>query len=175
MMNSGSPLRPSKFFKNHHGDGKPQIDEFQLWPRSSVERIEDKNITSIHSQPLKQRSEAKHDTQRIQFKTIEVAPGMHMRLRGAEETCEAVRTNRCVESTCLLCAGVVLCIESADHVLCPQCKVVSPVKEKGTTLKVSAPSVGLGITLEQFSEIVSEMEDRETSTETSQLLFFPHL
>ena len=61
---------------------------------------------------------------------IEIFPGGgKMLLRGAKETLEAFhRTpSETVSCSCLGCWAVINCIHDAEYVLCPLCRVVSPM------------------------------------------------
>ena len=59
--------------------------------------------------------------------TVEIAPGVHARLRGAEETWNAVQNDFYLPTQCFCCSLDLCCIMDASFVLCPECKVVSPV------------------------------------------------
>lgn len=98
----------------------------------------------------------------IKRKVIEVAPGTHMLLRGAEETWEAVRRGFYCSTVCLSCSEVVFCIQDANSVICPKCRVVSPVEESERRAPPTSgveyndmPSVGLGFS---FHDLQSWIE-----------------
>ena len=77
----------------------------------------------------------------ISVRTIEVGPGEFLRLRGAAETWQAIECGFHTPCECLCCGLAMVCIHDADFVLCPTCRVVSPVQGfcAGT-----AGGVGLG-------------------------------
>ena len=60
---------------------------------------------------------------------IEIAPGLRVRLRGAEETMNAIASDRLATEFCTCCQELLHCVRDADYVLCPNCKVVSPLME----------------------------------------------
>jgi hypothetical protein len=64
----------------------------------------------------------------VRHALIEIAPGMSVRLRGADETLEAVRTDYLVSEFCICCQELLHCTRDADMVLCPVCKSVSPLE-----------------------------------------------
>jgi hypothetical protein len=59
---------------------------------------------------------------------VEIAPGLSVPLRGANETMRAMQTdNGITETTCVCCTARVRCIATAMYVICPTCRVVSHV------------------------------------------------
>ena len=83
--------------------------------------------------------------------TIEIAPGTHARLRGAQETWECVERDFYMPVTCILCNMDLCCIMDANYVLCPSCRVVSPMEGSGGTEGGKADGgVGLGFTFEDL-------------------------
>ena len=77
---------------------------------------------------------------------IEIEPGVFAELRGAEETTHAVAVGQVVDCSCILCSLPLLCIRDAEFVLCPDCKVVSPLFHGNTG---GRGGVGLGLRAEQ--------------------------
>jgi hypothetical protein len=57
--------------------------------------------------------------------TIEISPGVHVRLRGADETWKAIENDYYMPAECACCESTIFCIQNADYVLCPDCRVVS--------------------------------------------------
>jgi hypothetical protein len=57
--------------------------------------------------------------------TIEISPGVHVRLRGADETWKAIENDYYMPTECICCESMIFCIQNADYVLCPDCRVVS--------------------------------------------------
>uniref|UniRef100_A0A7S4VHB8 Uncharacterized protein n=1 Tax=Ditylum brightwellii TaxID=49249 RepID=A0A7S4VHB8_9STRA len=58
---------------------------------------------------------------------IEISPGQYMPLRGSEETWYAIQSGECSSACCTVCNLKLLCISDADLVLCPDCRVLSPL------------------------------------------------
>jgi hypothetical protein len=56
---------------------------------------------------------------------IEISPGVHVRLRGAAETWKAIENDYYMPTECICCESTIFCIQNADFVLCPDCRVVS--------------------------------------------------
>ena len=82
---------------------------------------------------------------------IEIAPGITARLRGAKETWEAVENDFYLPITCFICQIDLFCIMDANYVLCPQCKVVSPME--GCAQQGSMDGgVGLGFTFQDLQQ-----------------------
>jgi hypothetical protein len=70
---------------------------------------------------------------------IEVYPGVFAPLRGAEETSRAFALQRFRDATCFDCSAKLRCIQDAEYVLCPKCKVISPL------LTENGHGIGLGL------------------------------
>jgi hypothetical protein len=73
---------------------------------------------------------------------MEISPGVFVPLRGSQETLDAMREGDCVNVHCFCCAAKLLCISDAEYVVCPDCRVVSPVDLPG---KRDVGGVGLGL------------------------------
>jgi hypothetical protein len=118
------------------------------------------------------RAEAKEINSSVQI--IEVAPGVRMHLRGADETWAAIQRDRFGPVKCISYDTTIFCIEDADFVLCPECKVVSPFNDinDNTTVTIQyemqcsssnhnympgGGGVGLGFTLEQLATWQEEL------------------
>jgi hypothetical protein len=82
--------------------------------------------------------------------TIEVAPGLSVRLRGADETWRAIQTDQYQPCTCLECNANMFCIQDAWLVLCPTCRVASPVNVSVNTNRDGG--VALGFTMDVLAE-----------------------
>lgn len=94
-------------------------------------------------------------------KTIEITPGVILPLRDADETWECIKQDFFVPATCLSCTTEVCCIQDASFVLCPVCRVVSPL-DCGNDC--GAGGVGLGFTFDELfrwqSELLNEQRNR---------------
>ena len=80
---------------------------------------------------------------------IEIAPGLTARLRGAKETWEAVENDFYMPTQCFCCQTDLFCIMDANYVLCPSCKVVSPLEG---CAKGMSGGVGLGFTYQDLQQ-----------------------
>jgi len=99
--------------------------------------------------PLATPPQKQHPPCHPSYKTIEVAPGQHLRLRGADETTQAIQDDFYIPCECSCCTKTILCIQDADYVLCPDCRVVSPIREQLDSGK-SNGGVGLGFKVESL-------------------------
>jgi hypothetical protein len=58
---------------------------------------------------------------------VEISPGVYMTLRGTDETVRAIEAGRGKLVFCLACATPLQCVPDCDLVICPDCRVFSPV------------------------------------------------
>lgn len=63
---------------------------------------------------------------------IEITPGVFARLRGSEETWNAIKSGNSTHAKCFSCELALLCISDAEYVICPACRVVSPLSTTGS-------------------------------------------
>lgn len=96
-------------------------------------------------------------TQRSSLREIEVLPGQFMLLRGAEETWRAVHRDFFLPTQCSCCRETLFCIQDADYILCPTCRVVSPFPGRPSDSGDSGGGVGLGFDLEQLGRWQGEI------------------
>jgi hypothetical protein len=80
--------------------------------------------------------------------TIEISPGVHVRLRGAAETWKAIENDYYMPAECICCESTIFCIQNADFVLCPDCRVVS--RMEGVSSR-GMGGVGLGFKYEDLA------------------------
>ena len=83
---------------------------------------------------------------------IEIAPGLTERLRGADETWQVIENDFYLPTQCFVCMQAICCIMDATYVLCPVCKVVSPM-ENGC----DNGGVGLGFTNDNLQKWQTEI------------------
>jgi hypothetical protein len=57
---------------------------------------------------------------------IEIAPGIEVALRGAEETQDAIDFGFYVTTPCCTCQADISCILDCDYFVCPDCRSISP-------------------------------------------------
>ena len=63
----------------------------------------------------------------LAYEQIQVADGVFMRLRGSQETQEAWDKGQCIQTLCFVCDVKLACVPDCDCVICPLCRLVSPV------------------------------------------------
>jgi hypothetical protein len=80
--------------------------------------------------------------------TLEISPGVHVRLRGASETWKAIENDFYMPAECVCCESTIFCIQNADFVLCPDCRVVS--RMEGVSSR-GMGGVGLGFKYEDLA------------------------
>jgi len=66
---------------------------------------------------------------------IEVSPGVFMPLRGSKETMEAMKRGQALYVQCIFCNVQLCCIQDAEMVICPDCRVLSPVTSPTTAFE----------------------------------------
>jgi hypothetical protein len=88
-------------------------------------------------------------------KTIEISPGHWVLLRGADETWECIERDFYVPCVCLECSMELCCIQDADFVICPICRVVSPMEVLEASL--GNGGAGLGFTFDDLMRWQSEI------------------
>jgi hypothetical protein len=92
---------------------------------------------------------------------VEVAPGVFLPLHGSQETLSAMQEGQLVSRACFVCTLTIMCVPQASYVLCPDCRVVSPVERSavpttmkcGATLSGEVGGVGLGMKLEEYHSL----------------------
>ena len=96
---------------------------------------------------------------------IEIVPGTWLRLRGADETWACIERDFYLPVMCFGCSAELCCIQDADYVLCPTCRVVSPMngipENDGSAGRgnenVGNGGVGLGFTFTDLMRWQSEI------------------
>lgn len=95
---------------------------------------------------------------------IEIEPGVFARLRGAEETWVAVEDGQVAYTDCMCCGANLMCIDDALYVLCPECKVVSPLFSDGGRGNPHG-GVGLGLRADDLGNQRRPMPSRYPSND----------
>ena len=90
------------------------------------------------------------------MKSIEVLPGQFLRLRGADETWRAITCDFYMPCACVCCSLTLFCIQDACFVLCPECRVISPME--GSAVEGHEGGVGLGFTMEELAKWQEDLE-----------------
>jgi hypothetical protein len=79
---------------------------------------------------------------------LEISPGVFAPLRGSEETWRAIQAGNIETIVCVCCCNRIQCIADAEYVICPECRVVSPVGDPYRGRPASGQhsrGVGLGL------------------------------
>lgn len=94
---------------------------------------------------------------------VEIHPGYSVPLCGSEETWHSYCNNAVVRVDCAVCQTCLYCVESASLVLCPTCKLISPVSENKTNnvTGTRTESLGLGLSKEHAAEELETRQQRE--------------
>ena len=96
---------------------------------------------------------------------VEISPGVTVVLRCVDETMKAIRNDFFLPVSCLGCSLDLFCIADAQYVICPTCRVVSPLMEMGSFGRDDGEhkeleerwGLGLGVTYESLVTIQSEI------------------
>ena len=92
------------------------------------------STSSTQSQPVPQRT----SSSRTNYSTnsaymdraqVEISPGEYMPLRGSAETMSAIQSGHVTTVSCLACHTRLKCVADADLVICPDCRILSPLPE----------------------------------------------
>jgi hypothetical protein len=81
---------------------------------------------------------------------VEIAPGVTARLRGSQETWECVERDFYLPVTCFSCNLDLCVIMDANLVICPRCRVVSPIDDCSS--EGLDGGVGLGFTYDDLRQ-----------------------
>jgi hypothetical protein len=93
---------------------------------------------------MKENKQSTHRTLQLSDKMIEVAHGVFLLLRAAEETWAAMQQDYFTTCECTCCSIFLSCIADAAFVLCPECKTISSTENAVDT----QGGVGLGLRTE---------------------------
>jgi hypothetical protein len=107
-------------------------DDYQRYPNSASFPKEDLNLPAVGGQI-----------------EVEIMPGVFAPLRGSEETWRAVKAGNIEIVVCICCCNRIQCIADAEYILCPECRVVSPVGNRcrGSPASGQHKSRGVGLGL----------------------------
>lgn len=77
---------------------------------------------------------------------IEISPGVQARLRGSEETWQAILDGGYAPVHCMGCSTSLFAIQDCSFVLCPHCRVISPMDAADNKRE----AVGMGFTFDDL-------------------------
>lgn len=119
------PAARARFSRTLSADGGESASYSSL--SSLSDTLDVQSMTSRESHPRNQ---------------IEIAPGIFAPLRGSLETLRALQRGDCITVMCMCCSAKLTCLSDAEYVLCPDCRVISPIELPG---KTEIGGVGLGV------------------------------
>lgn len=129
------------------------------WPTdSSSSSMSSLYTSNARRSSLPHRNQNDHYCDDLQ---INIAPGMTDRLRGAKETFKCIEDDFYLHVQCYGCADNICCILDASFVLCPHCKVVSPIEGN----EEIQGGVGLGFSVEDLHNWQYEIRLRDRAAE----------
>lgn len=74
---------------------------------------------------------------------VELLPGRFVPLIGSEETWQAFCADNVIDIECTSCQTFLYCKNTAEMVLCPDCRMISPIDDVG----LGAEGLGLGLSV----------------------------
>jgi hypothetical protein len=89
---------------------------------------------------------------------VQIAPGVQAPLRGTKETYQAISKDFYSNVTCFGCSLEMCCIADAAYIVCPECKVISPLE--GCVFEgkeIRRRGLGLGFTYESLFQMQLEI------------------
>eukprot|EP00977_Amphora_coffeiformis_P015543 scaffold4552_cov161-Amphora_coffeaeformis.AAC.6 len=131
---------------------------------SSAVLMEERPLDHNQNEPLPSQD----PTSSASCHIVELLPGVYEPLRSAQETWGAIERDFFIPSTCITCQAHIFCIQDSRFVLCPQCRVVSPLHPqdhqassspdhshqggRGDEPTTQVRGIGLGFTYEQLCD-----------------------
>jgi hypothetical protein len=150
-LSAGSSSSWSDEEEQQHESGAKQFLEYLGGNSNTANSI-------IRTQQSCRNSDSRSIGSGITSKMVEISAGVHEPLRGADETVRAIRQDFYVPISCFGCSKDIFCIADAKYVICPECRVVSPIEEgalDGQSLEQRG--LGLGFTCESLFQMQSEI------------------
>jgi hypothetical protein len=95
---------------------------------------------------------------------VEIFPGVTSRLRGTQETLQAVANDFYTPVSCFACNEDVFCVADVSYVICPGCKVVSPLDADDKVFDgqpIERHGLGLGFTVESLFQMQSDVFQKQ--------------
>ena len=102
--------------------------------------------------------------------SVEISPGLRVPLRRTHETMQAIAVDFFQDVRCLSCSKDIFSIADVSFVICPMCRVISPVTgDYFEGREVKRYGLGLGFTCENLFKMQSEiMQNRSTYEKSRQ-------
>lgn len=157
--------------KDFYRYSDPHYDNSQVVYSKSIQSRPPSSSSSCRLQHSNLASNTAINHASANTKMIEITPGTFLRLRGADETYHAIRSDSYVPCLCFICASdgnsnndtdhePIFCIQDAEYFLCPLCKTVCPLDDgskKRWLPNESGGGVGLGFTMRTLVQIQNEI------------------
>lgn len=141
-------IRPEKCEERYRRPMDARVCEGSLLYRDKCSTsMEDMKMAALlpSSEPSRRPQAFTIQGNLAQLPLVEVSPGVFMNLRGSSETWQALQAGRVTVTTCQLCCQLLRCVQDAECVLCPTCRVVSPLQG---TCTGSRRGLGLGLRID---------------------------
>mmetsp|Transcript_34336 Transcript_34336/g.52725 ORF Transcript_34336/g.52725 Transcript_34336/m.52725 type:complete len:201 (-) Transcript_34336:276-878(-) len=117
--------------------GRPSLSHLKACQKSLFE-----SAKKLASEQRKLAAFDKEEEASWSGTTMEIEPGVFLPLRGAEETLCGLVAGRLRHATCWGCEASLSCLLDADYILCPKCRIISPLEKKEPGI---IGGVGLGL------------------------------
>lgn len=140
------------------GQAKPP-PSFSVQSSESATRKPGSVAVSGSGSELERQSSYRKAGQRHQsIQEVEISPGVFLPLHGSEETIQEMESGSLITAICFCCAQRLSCVSLASYVLCPCCRVISPLESS------NSGGVGLGLFDKDIeycggSQVVPEVSD----------------
>lgn len=152
---SNSTHKPSSQYLQRQ-TSRPQVD---IYRQESIQSFQSSG-SSLSTNPISRTDEEDEyaATGTVPRRSrIEVSPGYYLPLRGSVETLAAVDGGMARKVQCMACSATLLCVPDAELVICPDCRLLSPLttskQQYGSTqqqpgVQYTVGGVGLGLKVE---------------------------
>lgn len=145
---SSSSSLPSSYYPSRTAQRDvPYVDFYRQESMRSVQ-----STGSAYSNPVTRAEEEDESTTNNTRPRIEVAPGQYMPLRGSSETMAAVESGIARTVTCMACQATLRCVPDAELVVCPDCRLLSPLPAEKKGQATSTDWQGHSRRNQSFSE-----------------------
>ena len=143
------PLQDHMIFASEDSDSSSNADPVRF-VRVETRRF---RVQPQHRQGSRVTPTSIHRHQSPNPVMIEIAPRVMARLRGAKETMECIERDFYTACPCLSCSVQLFSIADAEYVICPTCRVVSPIGMNAN----QGGGVALGVTVDQLFDCQAEI------------------
>ena len=137
---SRDPARDPDEFSDRYTESQAREDSRREHCRSHYEVTQHSSsspafisdcLSEISSHSSNRRSVEREQKPAVQ---VEVYPGEFLHLRGARETADAIERGHSKSVFCYACGLGLRCVADCDLVICPNCRIMSPVPRRPASL-----------------------------------------